>query len=320
MEGCPAPVKKEDMTSNKEHWIDFDDIKARLSMEEVLQHYGITELKKGRNCLYGCCPIHKGDNKTAFNVSLNNNLWHCFTHCGGGSVIDFIMKMENVGVYEAGLIAEKMLSSTKRKKRIAPKIKPTGKAERVRVNPPLDFELTLDPKHPYLKKRGLKLETIKHFGIGYCNMGLLKGMIAIPIHNEKGELIAYAGRRTDEQEPKYKLPLGFNKSQVVYNLHQAKDYPELILVEGFFDVFKLHQNGYPNVVALMGSTISNKQAKLLIKTRKKTTVMLDGDEAGKKGTKEVAEKLKGKLPLKVIKLAKNIQPESLGKSQLMKCL
>jgi len=304
------------MAKKDEHWIDFDDIKARLTMEEVLNHYDITGLKQGRDCFYGCCPIHQGDNHTAFNVSLTKNLWHCFTHCGGGSVIDFIMKMENVGAYKAGLIAEQMLSTSKPNKRQAPKKEPAQKTERAAVNPPLDFELKLNPNHTYLKKRGIEPETIKHFGIGYCNQGLLKGMIAIPLHNELGQLIAYAGRRTDNQEPKYKLPLGFHKRHILYNLHRTTQYSELILVEGFFDVFKLHQNGYPNVVALMGSTISNHQARLLINNGKKVIVMLDGDEAGRKGTKEVVRRFQVELQLETVMLDKNLQPEQLGKSKL----
>lgn len=232
-------------------------------------------------------------------------------------MIDFIMKMESVGVYDAGLIAEKMLSAPKKRGKKVPERKPAEKKiEKAKVNPPLDFKLRLNPRHPYLKERGLEEETIRHFGIGYCSKGLLEGMIAVPIHNEKGELVAYAGRRTDEQEPKYKLPLGFSKSQVIYNLHRVKGYFRLALVEGFFDVFKLYQNGYPNAVALMGSTISNKQASILEKTGKRIIVMLDGDEAGKKGTKEVIKKLRGKQPLKIIRLRRNVQPEQTPKEIL----
>jgi len=75
-----------------------------------------------------------------------------------------------------------------------------------------------------------------------------------PDHNEQGELVAYAGRwpgDPPEGEGKYKLPTGFHKSSVVYNLHRAKDHAKdqgLIVVEGFFDCMRLHQAGIPNVV------------------------------------------------------------------------
>jgi DNA primase len=91
----------------------------------------------------------------------------------------------------------------------------------------LTFESkTLDRKHPYLKERGLKKETIKEFGLGYCKRGLMKGRIAILIHNEEGDLVAYAGRYPGdppEGEPKYKFPPRFKKSLVVFNLNWAED-------------------------------------------------------------------------------------------------
>ncbi len=69
-------------------------------------------------------------------------------------------------------------------------------------NPPMTFELkNLDVKHPYLKQRGVGAKTIKEFGLGYCNRGLMKDRVVIPIHNPKGELVAYAGRAAGEPPP-----------------------------------------------------------------------------------------------------------------------
>lgn len=59
----------------------------------------------------------------------------------------------------------------------------------------------LDPEHPYLSERGLTKEAIKEFGLGYCSRGLFKDWIVIPVHNENGELVAYAGRWPGEDWP-----------------------------------------------------------------------------------------------------------------------
>ena len=68
------------------------------------------------------------------------------------------------------------------------------------VNAPLDFELQgLAYDHPYLRERGFTEETIKTFGLGYCHRGLMKGRIAIPLHDTDGTLIGYAGRIVDEE-------------------------------------------------------------------------------------------------------------------------
>ena len=128
----------------------------------------------------------------------------------------------NIDIHPIFQLVRKLAKEEKVSKKLARKeIEPEKE-----VNPPLTFKLkTLDSKHPYLKERGLKKETIKEFGLDYCNRGLMKGRIAIPIHNEKGELVAYAGRYSGdppEGEPKYKLPPKFKKHLILFNLNRAK--------------------------------------------------------------------------------------------------
>lgn len=91
--------------------MEFYEVKEMLPMEKLLSYYGIDSLKKSGKSLYGPCPIHHGDNPTAFRVSLDKNLWHCFTKCGGGSVIDFIMRMENLSKYEAFNKAKELIGT-----------------------------------------------------------------------------------------------------------------------------------------------------------------------------------------------------------------
>jgi DNA primase len=300
--------------------MDFYEIKNRLSIEEVLNRYGIQNLKKTGNSLYGPCPIHHGDNPTAFRVSLDKNLWHCFTHCGGGSVIDFIMQMEGLNKHEAFKKAEEWINNNKDyEKKI---IKETVQIdENVQKNPPLEFRLTLDPNHSYLKKRRIKPETAKYFGIGYCKSGLFKGRIAIPIHDEKGQLVAYCGRAIDDKEPKYKFPKGFIKNLVVYNLHRVKESKgkEILLVEGYFDVFRLYQADY-TAIALMGSSISKAQEQLILSLDKQLILLFDGDKAGRQATKKAIKIFKGKVPLKVKYLPQGIQPDNLKEHELKKLL
>ena len=146
----------------------------------------------------------------------------------------------------------------------------------------------------------------------------MKDRIAIPIHNENGDLVAYAGRwlgDPPEGEPKYKLPPRFQKHLVLYNFHRARELSEgkgLVLVEGFFDVMKLWQAGFKNVVALMGTVMSDEQEKLLIGSLApggKVALMLDPDEPGQKATREIAQKLITKFYIKVINL--ELEPDEL---------
>jgi DNA primase len=117
--------------------------------------------------------------------------------------------------------------------------------------------------------------------------------MVFPIHDERGELVAHAGRAMDRREPRYLFPPGFRKSQVVFNLHRAVESAArqggvAIVVEGFFDCLKVHQAGYGNVVALMGASVSDRQAELLDTYFRELVVMLDGDEAGQRASRVLA--------------------------------
>ena len=310
---------------SKTKFVDFKAIKAAITMEQLLQHYGIMDqFKRTGESLNGPCPIHKGSNPTQFRVSTTKNLWNCFSDCEhGGNALDFICKMEKCSIHAAALKAiewfnldhEAMAVSDENAeaaepKRSAPASKPTPRPattpkftpENNVPNAPLKFRLDkLERTHPYLtEQRGLTPETIVDFGIGYCAKGMMANRIAIPIHNAKGEVVAYAGRfvgEPPEGTPKYKLPPGFRKSQELFNIDRAIKEPAekpLLIVEGFFDAMKIHDHGYRKVVALMGSTLSSTQEELI---RQHTTsdshviVMLDENEAGKAGREDIACRL-----------------------------
>src|SRR5579884_3581281 len=201
------------MSKNK--FVDFKAIKAAITMEQVLEHYGILDkFKRSGDSLSGPCPIHKGSNPTQFRVSISKNVWNCFSECKhGGNVLDFIGRMEGVTIHAAALKAiewfnldpeavsadsgeqpeEQEASAQVQKKPSA--AKPAPKPENSAPNKPLKFRLDkLDREHPYLKERGLAHETIVDFGIGFCAKGTMADRIAIPIHNVNGEVMAYAGR------------------------------------------------------------------------------------------------------------------------------
>ena len=156
---------------------------------------------------------------------------------------------------------------------------------------------------------------------------MMKGRIAIPIHNERGEWVGYCGRWPGddgwpEVEDKYKLPGGFLKSHLVFNLNRVGESVRergLILVEGFFSCFWLHQCGFPNVVALMGSFLSEQQRELLVAAvgpQGRITVLLDNDEAGRNGEAQCLEELCQYIFVKVTRLpAGHNQPDNLTTTQ-----
>lgn len=200
--------------------------------------------------------------------------------------------MEQCSIREAALKLQHWFSVTQAEtKRQEKNISAQGLAlapVQAAVNQPLGFELTgIDHRHPYLAGRDIDPETAEYFGVGFFSgKGAMAGHIVIPIHNENGELVAYAGRSVNGDEPKYRLPAGFHKSLELYNLHRAKlcGPDEVFLVEGFFDAMRLHQAGFPNVVAAMGCDLSAAQANILSRHFGHVSVMFDEDAAGIDGT------------------------------------
>jgi len=145
----------------KKPFVDFRDIRSRITMEQVLQHYNLLDtFNRSGHSLSGPCPIHKGTNPTQFRVETEKNIWHCFSECKhGGNTLDFIAKMENVTIHDAAIKAcewfdipldEVKASSGEgepQEKTAAPKAAtkqkpiPTSPPEDGKPNPPLKFKL-----------------------------------------------------------------------------------------------------------------------------------------------------------------------------------
>ncbi len=180
------------------NWIDFRALRANLSFDEVLRHYGVEVKRRGAQH-HGFCPLpsHNGKrNSPSFSANLERGIFQCFGCKAKGNLLDFACLMEKEDPKDgaalhkiAATLRERFLPGTDSQ----PKKPPHHVAEQfefkaknaVVVNAPLDFELKgLDGRHPYLLSRGFSPQTIRHFGLGYCSRGMLKGRIAIPLHDE----------------------------------------------------------------------------------------------------------------------------------------
>src|ERR1051325_2424539 len=84
-------------------WVDFKTVKATVSFDQVLSHYGINWLKKTGDELRGRCPIHKGEGQEAFHVNSTKGAFHCFSCGKRGNILDFTAAMENCSVRDAAV-------------------------------------------------------------------------------------------------------------------------------------------------------------------------------------------------------------------------
>ena len=313
------------------NWVDFKAVKQSVTMEQILGRYGV-KLKKSGKELRGRCPIHQGDGTDSFHANTEKNAFHCFSCQAKGNVLDLVAAIEKCSVRDAALKLKDWFPVSASGSIPAPGGKPMVDSplateelgERAEPNKPLGFQLKgINFAHPYLAQRGIDPETAEYFGVGlFTGKGSMSGRIVIPIENEKGELVAYAGRSVDGSEPKYKLPAGFKKGQVLYNLGRVLEEDStgtVVLVEGFFDCMKVVLAEHV-CVALMGCSLSGDQEEQLAAHFRQVVVMLDGDEAGRKAAGEIAGRLAHRVWVRVVDLPEGKQPDQLSTAELQAVL
>ena len=317
-------------------WVDFKAVKQAVSVEMALAYYGLMLRRIHSPSLRGRCPLPAHASRSSnqsFIVNTEKNAWACHSDScmasrdgrTGGNVLDFVAAMERCSVRDAALKLqdwfavtaapfprEHIISAAEGSRSIASTVAEES-------NKPLAFTLRgTDPRHPYLAERGVDLKSAAHFGIGfYHGKGCMEGRIVIPIHNEDGVLVAYAGRNPGQREPRYKFPPRFRKSLVLFNLHRAIRHGKaVVVVEGFFDCFRVHQAGFPCVVALMGCSLSHRQEALLQQHFREVTLMLDGDNAGRRASATIVARLVTKLAVRAVEVPHSTQPDQLSVDQI----
>ena len=337
-------------------WVDYKTVREHLSFHDVLAHYGIDVHGNGDQIKI-VCPFHN-DHKPSCGVNLEKQVYNCFACDSGGNALDFVAHMEGLepsnttelrkaamfaattfGIDQAferpsnGRVKAKRKSNGKAPIRTKSNSKPvkanadsppaandreeTDKVAK-KSNQPLTFTLKLDHRHLYIEARGFKKKLIKKFGIGFSDKGMMKGRICFPIHNGKGELIAYSGRWADdelpEDVPRYLLPKGFEKSKVLYNLLRVleKGSDTVVIVEGFWSVLRLHGEGIP-CVSTFGDSVSNAQVELLVEHGVKNVILIyDGDEGGRIGTQSSLPILAKHLFVKTVALEDGVKPDTMS--------
>jgi DNA primase len=289
-------------------YLDIEKIKREVSMAQILDYYGIELKKKGKLGLYGSCPIHYGDNLNAFHVDLEKNLFHCFSHCGGGSIIDFVMKKEQLSFYKAALKIWQTFFSKKR-------LRSNSNADSL-----INIEIDIEVHHPYLIRRGINEKLASFFQIRYDSYGRMKDRIVIPIMDRYKKQVGCCGRVVHPGIlPKYLFNKDFKKSFHLYNIQNIVPHCRMpvFIVEGFFDCIHVTVNGF-DCVALMGNSISTYQLKLLTEMNRNYILMLDGDDAGRKATQSVVKQMEQNgLSFRVVQLSNDLEPEALGYDDLL---
>ena len=162
------------------------------------------------------------------------------------------------------------------------------------------FELGLSPSDGeslknHLVKQGFSLQQLNQAGVvrtsqNGWNHDLFRSRLMFPIRNGQGGLGGFGARALDDSQPKYlnspRTPV-FDKGHILYGLHLAKESARqegIVIVEGYMDAVAAHQEGFNNVVASMGTALTENQVAEIRRLTKDVTMALDADVAGQQAT------------------------------------
>lgn len=302
------------------------ELKQNNDIVSVMGDY--VPLKRASRDYVCVCPFHS-DKNPSLHVYTESQSFFCFGCGAGGDTITFIRLIENLDYMEsvrflaqrAGMNMPEDAddSSARARQRILEMNRVAGKYFHKVLFSPVGKE-GLD----YLTNRGLTINTIKTYGLGYAEndfhklhyymkslgysedeliAGSLIGRnnnkvydkfrhrVMFPIFDRRGNVIAFGGRALEkEAQAKYlnsDETLVFKKRQNLFSLNYAKNAKSrsLILCEGYMDVISVFQAGFHNVIATLGTAITPEQARLMKQQGFDDIIICyDSDEAGQKAT------------------------------------
>lgn len=305
---------------------EVEEIKRRLDIVDFISTY-LTLKKAGAN-YRALCPFHQ-EKTPSFMVSGEKQIFKCFGCSEGGDIFSFVMKMENLEFPEAlRMLAERAGVQLQRRS-----FKPEeGRDRKTRLFALNNLSAKVFEKiilehsagkmaREYLKKRGITVQTIKDFMIGYApsakfledflvkkgfNLSEIEAAgspnrffrrIMFPIRDAMGNTIAFTGRVLDpKQEPKYLNTADtiiFHKGRILYNLTLArgpiKQEKATVVVEGQMDVIASYQAGVKNVVATSGTALTGEHLQILYRYTPNIVFAFDSDTAGLATAKKAYE-------------------------------
>jgi len=270
---------------------------APSHIKAVIKGLGLEVTGETGNDYLCYCPFHSNRHTSSFSVSKEYGKFICFNpSCGeAGTLLDLIKRVLNKNDYEAlRYIATKETESSNNFDETLQNL-----FEEKPVFEEFSQE-TLDALHSnlsgsksaksYLNNRRINEESMKDFKLGYSeNMN----MVITPVHSPDGIPIGLVGRSIEGKS--FKNSTNLPKSKTLFNIHRAKKIGDhVIVVESNFDAIRIHQAGFPNVVATLGGFLSPDQHHLLNRYFNHITIMTDNDKAGRDLGYSIASKLRNK--------------------------
>jgi DNA primase len=266
-------------------------------IKAVVKEIGLKIISESNDNLVIYCPFHNNTHSPSFYISENNGAWLCFNPACGetGNIIQLVKKITGKNDFEAiRLVTAKEAQALDNFDEVLNQMleeKPEFiEFDKNKLNE-LSIGLTFSKEaRDYFEARGINHDSMSYFNLGYSET---QGMVIVPVHSPDGIPVGLVGRSILEK--KFKNSINLPKNKTLFNIHRAKKIGDhVIIVESSFDAIRVHQSGFPNVVATLGGHISNDNINLLNRYFNKITIMTDSDQAGRELGLSISSKLRNK--------------------------
>ncbi len=328
----------------------IDEIIRRTDIVDLVSQY--IQLKRVGKNYRALCPFH-AERDPSFYVNPEKQIYYCFGCKKGGNAISFLMDYEhldfpdalrklakNLGIdidttknlkykelYEVNEYAAQFYSLILSKE-VGRRGQNYLKERKIDLEKIKDFRLGFAPSSggliTFMRQKGIGIERLNQSGLISQNREIFHDRIIFPIFNLSGRIIGFGGRGIDDYiQPKYlnspETPI-FKKGEILYGLYQAKESMrarnEAILVEGYFDLLSLYQQGITNISAPLGTALTENQVMLISRYAKKANLLFDRDPSGIKATlRAIGLLINAQVDVYVTVLPEGYDPDSFIKEK-----
>lgn len=258
-------------------------------VRRVLQGSGISVESEVDSDYLIFCPYHNNYRTPAGEVSKDRGTFFCFSCHESRSLVELVMHVTNKPFFETTRFIESakteidILASMDKMFEEKPEFVPFDEVLIKRLS---NQALESPRAMRYYEGRRITTDSIKRFYLGYSEN---QDMVTIPMTTPDGSMfVGFVARSVEGKDFKNtpKLP----KSKILFNLHRAKVYDTVYVVESSFDAIRLDQCGVP-AVATLGANVPRTQIELLTKNFNSVIVIPDNDDAGQDMAKRIVEKM-----------------------------
>lgn len=270
--------------ANRRHdeWEDDYEVYTANQVEGVLEYCEVEVVSETNTHFLAYCPFHGNTDSPAFAVDKSKGLWTCFNpSClNAGTLEELLRRRKGLNPFQAQrtIIKYRNTHTTPFEDRL-----------KEAMDKPPDFvefpQTVLDRLHKdfagslgerYLMERGFTSETLEYFKAGFSAS---KNMVTIPMHDPSGMPVGLIGRTPSHTDKRFKNSVNLPKSKTAWNFHRAKRHGESVIVcEASYDAMRIHQAGYPNVIALLGGHVTSYHLAQIGRHFSKVIIMTDFDK------------------------------------------